>query len=73
MKSHGNKWVTALPRFPCFRNLLGYNLKWESVIKTTIYRERKNNDFNSDKFSSNAVWFGISINNMNKTKKTFYR
>ena len=38
LEFHGNKWVIALPLFPSFRNLPDYNLKWESVIKSTIYR-----------------------------------
>ena len=49
LEFHGNKWVVALPRFFCFRNLSGYNLKWESVMKTKTYRERKSNSFNSDR------------------------
>ena len=48
LKFHPNKWVTALLWFFCFRNLWDYNLKWESFIKTTIYRERKGKAFNSD-------------------------
>ena len=61
LKFYGNKWVTALPRFLCFRNLSDYNLKWESIIKTTIYRKRKSNAFNSNRVFSNAAWFAISI------------
>ena len=38
LKFHKRKWVTALLRFPCFGNLWDYNLKRESVIKTTIDR-----------------------------------
>ena len=36
LKFHGNVWVTALPRFPCFRNLSDNDFKWESAIKTAI-------------------------------------
>ena len=55
---HGNKWVTAY-------------LKWESVIKTTIYRERKSNTFNSDGFFSKAAWFAIN-RTWTKQNRTFY-
>ena len=72
MKFHGNKLVTALLRFPCFRKLSDYNVKWESVIKIRVYRERKNNAFNKDRVFSNAASFVVSTKNMNKTKQTFH-
>ena len=55
----------------CFRNLWDYNLKWESVIKTAIYREKKTTLSIVTGFFSNAVWFEIVINNMNRTKQKF--
>lgn len=69
---HGNKLVTALPRFLCFSDLSDYDVKWESAIKITIYREIKNNACNKDRVFSNAASFVVSIENMNKTKQTFY-
>lgn len=69
---HGNKLVTALPRFLCFSDLSDYDVKWESAIKITIYREIKNNACNKDRVFSNAASFAVSIENMNKTKQTFY-
>ena len=48
MEFHGNKWVTAY-------------LKWEGFMKTTIYRERKSNTFNSDRAFSNAAWFVLNV------------
>ena len=70
LKFHGNKWVTALPPFPYFRNLSDYNLKWESVTKTTIYRERKATLLIVTGFFSNAAWFAISIT-WTKQNRTF--
>ena len=52
--------ITALPQFPCFRNLSDFNLKWWSVIKSTTYKQRKSNTFNRDSFS-HAAWFAISM------------
>ena len=69
MELCGKKWVTALSRFPCFRNLSDYNLEWESVIKTTIYRERQNNTSIAKDFFSNAAWFVVSISSINKTEQ----
>ena len=43
MEFHGNKWIngiTALPQFPYFWNLSDFNLKWESVIKSTAYFQK---------------------------------
>ena len=39
LKFHESKPVNALQRFPCFRNLSDYDVKYESVIKTTTCSE----------------------------------
>ena len=41
-----NKCFTVIP---CFGNLADHNLRWESAIKTTIYREKNSNTFNGDR------------------------
>ena len=71
---HGNKLVTALPRFLCFSDLSDYDVKWESAIKIIIYKKRKNNaqDRHNDRVFSKAASFAVSIENMNKTKQTSY-
>ena len=68
LEFHGNKWVTALPRFHYFRNLSDYDLKLESVIKTTNYRERKVTLSIMKGFFSNAAWFCDKYN-INKIKQ----
>ena len=58
---HGNKGVVALPRFFCFRNLSGYNLKWESVWKVKLTEKEKATLSIVTGFFSNAAWFTIII------------
>ena len=41
MKFHGNKSVTALPRFPCFRNLSDYNLNGKVILKLQFTEKEK--------------------------------
>ena len=48
LEFHGNKWVTALLQFHCFRNLSNFSI-WERVIKTIVYRERKSHVFISNR------------------------
>ena len=36
-----NKWITALPRFLCFRKLSDYNLKWETLSKIQFTEKEK--------------------------------
>ena len=74
LKFHENKWVTALPQFSCFRNLTDYNFKWESVIKSSIYRDRKNNAFNNDRvfFLCSLICRKYKYHEQNKTKLSIY-
>ena len=67
----GTKWLTPLPRFLCFRNLLDYNSKRESVIETTICREKKATLSIVTGLVSNAAGFAISIT-LTKQSRTFY-
>ena len=41
-----SNYFTAISLFKKFSS---YNLKWESIMKTNIYEERKSNAFNSDR------------------------
>ena len=69
LEFHGNKWVTALLQFHCFRNLSNFSI-WERVIKTIVYRERKSHAFISNR---GFLWCSLIWDkyNVNKTKHNF--
>ena len=61
LEFHGNKWVTALPQFPCFRKLLDYNLNEKVLVKPQFTEKEKATLSIVSGFFSNAAWFVISI------------